>query len=670
MSTQNTKMKKMTKENGRSLNIVEQNIKQLKGLFPDLFSEGKIQFKKLQALLGDYVDEDEENYNFTWHGKKQAGRLAQTPSVGTLRFCKEKSIDPNATQNLFIEGDNLEVLKLLQKSYHRQVKMIYIDPPYNTGKEFIYPDKFQDNLDTYLKYTGQVDDGGRKYSVNSDTSGRYHTNWLNMMYPRLKLARNLLSDDGVIFISIDDHEQVNLKKLCDEIFGEENLVSNLCIINNMKGRNDKINIATAHEYLLIYQKNNFVSKGIPLTDDQLKEYKFLDENGEKYALRDLRKRGRPDRREDRPNMYFPIFFNKTHNICSLTKSSKQDIEIVPLRGDITDGRWRWGKETVEANIDILHAKYSEKKDRWDIQHRVYLNPNVRSDPDDEEADDDDKGIQRTSKPKSFWWGGELSTDVANREFKKLFPGLNPDYPKSPYYIQKLLHMATDDNDIVLDFFAGYSTTAHAVMHLNAEENSTRRYIMVQLPERLSPDVSEQKETYEYTKKNNIEPTISAVSMERIKRAKAEVLNMYPNCLGDFGFKMFKLDTSNIKRWEADFDTLKEDMVRAVEYIKPDRSSEDILYELLLKYGLDLAVPIDTRVIHDKTVYSVGFGALVVCLDKDISMDVVNGVGALKEELQQEVMRVVFADSGFENDVIKTNALQTLKRFGIEDVKSL
>lgn len=660
----------MEKLDGKSMDIVEQNIEQLKELFPEVFAEGKIKFDQLQELLGNYVVEDEDHYNFTWHGKRKASRLAQTPSTGTLRPCKEESVDWDTTQNLFIEGDNLEVLKLLQKSYHRQVKMIYIDPPYNTGKEFIYPDKFQDNLDTYLKYTGQIDDEGRKYSVNSESSGRYHTSWLNMMYPRLKLARNLLRDDGVIFISIDDHEQINLKKICDEIFGEENFISNLCIINNMKGRNDKANIATAHEYLLIYQKSKFVSNGVPLSEEQLKEYKHVDDAGEKYALRDLRKRGRPDRREDRPNMYFPVYFNQENSTCSLAKTSDDDIEIVPLRGDKTDGRWRWGKDTVEANLDILHPKYSKQKNRWDIQHRVYLNPNVRAEPNDEEADDDDKDIQRTSKPKSFWWGGDISTDVANREFKKLFNGLNPDYPKSPYYIEKLLHIGTSSGDIVLDFFAGYSTTAHAVMHLNASEKTNRKFLMVQLPEKLAPDVSEQKETYEYCIKNNIEPTISAVSKERIKRARDEVLEKYPDYSGDVGYKLFKLDTSNIKSWEADFDTLEQDLLNAVDYIKQDRSSEDVLYELLLKYGLDLTVPIETRTIAGKMIYSIGLGALVVCLDKDITMDVVNGIGALKEELQPEIMRIVFKDDGFKDDVVKTNALQTLKRYGIEDIKSL
>jgi adenine-specific DNA-methyltransferase len=665
------KMAEIEKLDGKTMDIVEQNIEQLKELFPSVFSEGKVQFNQLEELLGNYVVEDEDHYNFTWHGKRKAGRLAQTPSTGTLRPAKDESVDWDNTENLFIEGDNLEVLKLLQKSYHRQVKMIYIDPPYNTGKEFIYPDKFQDNLDTYMKYTGQIDGEGRKYSVNSESSGRYHTSWLNMMYPRLKLARNLLRDDGVIFISIDDHEHINLKKICDEVFGEENFIASLCIINNMKGRNDKANIATAHEYLLIYQKVKFISNGVPLSEEQLKEYKHIDENGEKYALRDLRKRGRPDRREDRPNMYFPIFFNKENNSCSLNRTSDDDIEIVPLRGDKTDGRWRWGKQTVETNLDIFHPKYSKQKDRWDVQHRVYLNPTVRSEPSDEEADDDDKDIQRTSKPKSFWWGGDISTDVANREFKKLFSGLNPDYPKSPYYIEKLLHMGTSSNDIVLDFFAGYSTTAHAVMNLNATEETNRKFIMVQLPEKLSEDVEEQKDTYKYCAKNNIEPKISSVSMERIKKAKTAILDKKPDYAGDLGFKLFKLDTSNIKRWDANFDTLESDLMDAVDYLVKDRTDEDVLYELCLKLSLDLSIKIEEKTIAGKKLFVLGRGYLVVCLDDAITMDLVNGIGALKDELAPEDgMRVVFKDDGFKDDVVKTNALQTLKRFGIEDIKSL
>jgi adenine-specific DNA-methyltransferase len=297
-------IKKVTEQDGQSADIIADNIEQMKSLFPDAFTEGGVNFDVLRQILGDasVLDEGEEKYGLTWHGKKQARQIALTPSTGTLLPCPEESVDWDTTQNLFIESDNLEALKLLQKSYAGKVKLIYIDPPYNTGKDFVYPDNYADNLDTYLKYTGQIDETGMKFSSNTETGGRKHTNWLNMMLPRLRVAKNLLSRDGVIFISIDQNEQPQLQSLCDEIFGAENLVACLTVINNMKGRNDKKNVATAHEYLVAYARPDFESFGVPLTEEQLKDYKFTDESGEAYALRDLRKRGRPDRREDRPNM--------------------------------------------------------------------------------------------------------------------------------------------------------------------------------------------------------------------------------------------------------------------------------------------------------------------------------------------------------------------------------
>ncbi|WP_139117776.1 site-specific DNA-methyltransferase, partial [Endozoicomonas atrinae] len=378
-------------------------ISKLKQLFPELITEdasgAKIDVDVLNELVGHQViDGDKERYNFTWHGKAAARRLAQTPSTGTLRPCKKESKDWGTTQNLFIEGDNLEVLKLLQKSYHKKVKMIYIDPPYNTGKDFIYKDNFKDSVSNYKKITGQIDDEGYPLKTNPETSGRYHTHWLNMIYPRLKLARNLLSEDGVIFISIDEHEINNTRNLLDIVFGENNHLATVSVINNMKGRNSKANISTCHEYLVIYSKSEFESYGLPLNEEQISEYKYSDKNGNKYALRDLRKRGGPDKRSDRPNMYFPIFFNKDTGTCSLTRENDNDIEITPQKGDNSDGRWRWGVNKVSQSLNILHPKYNQKKDKWGIEHRIYLDPSVSSsDNIDEETDDDDQFFERSSK---------------------------------------------------------------------------------------------------------------------------------------------------------------------------------------------------------------------------------------------------------------------------------
>ncbi len=570
-----TKLPKTQPVARESASIPEDQLSCLRTCFPEAFTEGKVDMTKLQDTLGDIVETSPERYSFTWAGKKEAIRILQTPSRATLIPSKQESVEFDDTKNLFIEGDNLEVLKLLYKSYFGRVKMIYIDPPYNTGKDFIYPDNYTDSLDTYLKLTGQKDSEGNMLTSNPETSGRYHSSWLSMMYPRLFLARQLLKDDGAIFVSIDEHEMHNLRFLMDEIFGEENLVACLAIVNNMKGRNDKKNIATAHEYLYIYAKSeeSFDSFGLPLTEEQLKQYKYTDQNNERYALRDLRKRGRPDRREDRPNMYFPIYFNPKTKHLSLTQESDVDIEITPKRGDGTDGRWRWGKDTVRANLDILEARYSKKKNRWDIDHRVPLNPPVVSDSEiaDEEDDDDDALFERTSKSKSFWWGGEISSDVGKREFKELFPGIDFDYPKSPHYISRMLSMATKPGDTILDFFAGSCPTAQAIIAKNRNEDDKRKFIAVQLPEP--------------TNLNGF-GTIAEIGKERIRRA----LKKYKS---KDGFKVFKLAISNYRSWtgtkERDADALTKQMEAfndpLVEGWKPD----NVLYEVAIKEGFSLNI---------------------------------------------------------------------------------
>lgn len=668
-------MHKITLEDGQSANIIIENVAKLKALFPDAFTEDGVNFDVLRQLLGDakVLDEGEEKYGLNWHGKKQARQIALTPSTGTLLPCREESVDWDTTQNIFIEGDNLEALKLLQKSYAGKIKLIYIDPPYNTGKDFVYPDNYQDNLDTYLKYTGQVDSSGMKFSTNTESGGRKHTNWLNMMLPRLRVAKNLLARDGAIFISIDQNEQPQLQMICDEIFGAENLIACITVINNMKGRNDKKNIATAHEYLVAYGMPDFESYGVPLTEEQLKDYKYEDENGELYALRDLRKRGRPDRREDRPNMYFPIYFDEKSGKCTLERVSASQIEITPKRGDLSDGRWRWGFDTVKANLDILHPKYSKKKDRWDVEHRVYLNPMITSEVDDEEDDDDDN-VQRTSKPKSFWWGGEISSDVANREFKKLFPGSNPDYPKSPYLLDKIINMATQPGDIVLDFFAGYSTTGDAVYRL-ASRKQGRRFILVQLPEPIDPENSDQADTLKYCKKHGIKPIISELSKERLRRAGSALKAEAGEGSFDFGFRVFKLAQSNIVQWNPDRSDLEGTLALHKEHLIEGRTEEDVLHELLLKRGIDLVTPIEQRAASGHTINSIGYGVVFACLSDSIALSEVENVAQAiiqwhKELAPETDSHVFFRDSAFSDDVTKTNMAAILEQNGISHVRSL
>jgi adenine-specific DNA-methyltransferase len=668
MTYEGRAMDALVKKDGDSLNIVEENIKALKAILPDAFTEEGIDFDVLRQVLGDEVADGEEKYGLTWHGKKKARQIALTPSTGTLRPSVEESVDWETTRNLFIEGDNLEVLKILQRSYANKVKMIYIDPPYNTGKEFIYPDRFQDNLETYLKYTGQKAEGGYKNTSNTESSGRFHTNWLNMMYPRLKLAKTFLASSGVIFISIDEHEHANLIAVCNEIFGEENYVGSIAVVNNLKGRNDRKNVSTCHEYLVVYGGPDFESYGLPLTSEQLEQYKFEDDDGNRYALRDLRKRGGADKRTDRPKLFFPIYYNEVERTFSLERHSNRDTEILPRLSDGTDGCWRWGKTKVAENITRLNARYNKAKDRWTVEHRVYLNPELTFDEldEDEEVDDEDTNFERTSKSKSFWWGADISTDHAVRVFKDLFGGMSTDYPKSPKFIRRLLQMATRDDDLVLDFFGGFSTTAHAVIEENAADGGRRRYIIVQLPEPCAEKSDAFKKGYR---------KISEVGAERIRRVIAKTKSAYPNFDGDLGFRLFKLDSSNIRAWNPDASDLEQTLLDHAQHLVEGRSEQDVLYELLLKRGVDLTVPIEEKQIAGKTVYSIGYGVLFACLDETIAKDEIEALGqgitGWHKQLAPETdTQVVFRDSAFIDDIAKTNMTAILEQNGIAHVRSL
>lgn len=642
-----------------SMDVAAEKREELKRIFesafPEVFADGSIDFDQLKRVLGNWVDPGKERYGLSWPGKAECMRIVQEASVASLKPDRSASVDFDSSENVFIEGDNLEVLKLLQKSYFGKVKLIYIDPPYNTGKEFIYPDKYAENLDTYLSYTGQIDDSGRKLATNTDTSGRYHSRWLNMLYPRLYLAKNLLRDDGAIFISIDDHEVMNLRSMCDQIFGEENHVGTLSILNNLKGRNDKKNVATSHEYLVVYGNEKFESFGMPLTTEQLSQYKYRDDQGHLYALRDLRKRGGADKRADRPKLFFPIYFDKSSGKLSLERMSAGDAEVLPQLGDGADGCWRWGKDKVKANLDILHPKYNKSKDRWGCEHRVYLDPSIRDDAKDDEDDDDDLNFERTSKTKSFWWGADISTDHAVRSFKELFAGMGTDYPKSPKFMKRIMHLATRDKDIVLDFFAGFSTTAQAVMEINYEEQTKRRYIMVQLPEISEADSEAAKAGYK---------TISSLSRERIRRASSAIkakhnaeLSLENKKLPDLGFKAFSLAASNFRVWnvKADNPDGEKELDLHIDHVAADSSADQLLYELLLKSGFQLTTPVERLVLAGKEVFSVEGGSLLICLQKEITTELIDALA------EANPLQVICLDEGFKgNDQLKANAVQTFK----------
>jgi len=614
----------MDKMIGTTMDIVADNVGKLKELFPEAFTEGKIDFHALKEVLGDFVDERDERYSFTWNGKSKARMIAQTPGTGTLRPCPEESEDWESTQNIFIEGDNLEVLKLLQKSYHKKVKMIYIDPPYNTGNEFIYPDNYQDNLNTYLKYTGQVDGEGFKMSSNTDTSGRYHTNWLNMLYPRLKLARNLLTDDGAIFISIGDHEVHNLRHLLDEIFGPECFVATAIWEKADSPRNSARQFSEDHDYVLVYSRDpSWVPCRLARTDEANSIYT------------------NPD--NDPRGEWIPgdPFANKPYSkgLYNVTGPTGRTFQPPPGR------YWRISEEKLRG---------------LDADGRIWWGPNGSARPSIK------RYLSEVSDlvPRTLWRKEDVGSNrTSKNELRKLFPEVASfDTPKPVALMKRILALVTkaDQDCLVMDFFAGSATLGDAVMQVNTDDGGNRRWILVQLPEPTElPDY----------------PTISEIGKARLRGAASVIREKHVSFLNgkrhdDLGFKVFKLDSTNIKLWDADFD-LNEDILETyISNIKSDRSETDVLYEILIKYGLDLTLPITEHTIDNQKVFDIGMGALIICLSDSITLEVVEGIAKLKDELNPEIMRVVFKDSGFKDDVVKTNAVQILKQAGIIDVRSL
>ena len=657
----------MTETNltGTTPDITAQNIEALKSLFPEVCSDGKIDFEKLQQLLGKEVDTSPERYNFSWNGKSQALHLSQSPSTGTLIPCKEESSNFDSTQNLYIEGDNLEVLKLLQKPYHKAVKMIYIDPPYNTGSDFVYPDDFKDSLENYLELTGQVDSDGRKMGTNAESNGRYHTDWLNMMYARLRLAHNLLRDDGAIFISIDDNEIGNLRKICDEVFGEENFISQIIVKNNPRGRQSDSFIATVHEYLLCYAKilSSCCLGGKLLTEEQRAEYTFIDKDQGPYRLLGLRQRGVASLREDRPDMFFPIYVNPNNLDVSLEKIDEWDC-VIPKKSDGREGRWMWGLDKCKNEKDRLVVKKIEKRDEFDIFVKDYLNR---------------QNEERTRKYQSIWDTKELNNQNGTQEVKKLLGGDYMSFPKSLEYIKAIIQLGLVSDSIVLDFFSGSATTAHAVMQLNADDiasgkQGNRKFIMVQLPEPCKADSEAFKAGYK---------TICEIGKERIRRAgdkiqkelEEKLKNASPDLFNqttqaepvlDTGFKVFKLASSNIKKWNPDYEHLDESLWQNVNSFVDGRTELDAVYEIMLKLGLELTCPVEEKELAGKKVYSVARGILIICLDKDITTDLAHAIVELQKTTGVEEMRVVFNDAGFRDDVAKTNCREILKQGGIQE----
>jgi adenine-specific DNA-methyltransferase len=622
------KMKKLTDQDPetKSPDLVAENIEQLKTLFPEAFSEDKIDFEVLKQLLGGSVDEREEKYGLNWHGKRRARQIALTPSTGTLRPCPEDSVDWDTTQNLMIEGDNLEVLKLLQKSYAGKVKLIYIDPPYNTGKDFVYPDDFQDNIKNYLMRTGQMESDGRKNASNTEASGRYHTDWLNMMFPRLKLARNLLRNDGAIFISIDDGENARLRKICDEIFGEENFLANLIWQKKYSPQNDEKYFSSSHEHLLVYARSldDFNIGLLPRTEESDARYKNPDNDPRgPWKSSDL------TRQEYRPRDDYDIVSPKTGK------------KFRPPKGN----SWGRPKDVIESLIQ---------------DNRIWFGPDGNSVPSLKRFISE---VKQGITPQTLWFREEVGdTQEGKKIIKELFGDVSVFETAKPIRLiqQTMTTSSTIGQDIVLDFFAGSGTTGHAVMAQNATDENKRRYILVQLPE-----LTERKDF----------PTIAEICKERLRRAGKAIRKEYPMFTGDLGFRVFKLDSSNIRAWEPDRDNLAATLAEHAEHLKTDRTEADILFELLLKLGLDLTVPIEQKTIAAKTVHSIGAGTLLVCLATQITAAEVEPLALGIVEWHKQLTpagetQVVFRDSAFADDVAKTNLTAILQQYGLENVRSL
>ncbi|MGG0487408.1 site-specific DNA-methyltransferase [Priestia aryabhattai] len=606
----------MEKIKGNSLRITDENVKAIKNLFPEVMVENKIDFEKLKQLLGESIESGEERYQFTWNGKSNAIQHAQTPSMATLLPDKKSSENWDSTENVYIEGDNLEALKLLQKSYFGKINMIYIDPPYNTGKDFIYADNFYDSVANYKEQTHQLT------KVNAETNGRYHTDWLNMMYPRLKVARTLLAEDGAIFISIDDNEAANLKKLCDEIFGEDNFVSEIIWEKKFSPQNDAKYFSLNHEQIYCYakNKNKFNRNLLPATEEQIARYKNPDND--------------------------PRGPWQSGDLLVTTYSEKYDYPITIPSGRIVNppsGRcWRVSQEKLLALVN---------------DNRIWFGKDGNGNPRIKRfLSEVNQGIV----PISIWKHSEVGhTQGASHELRELFDGKKYfDFPKPVSLIKQALMIASSKESIVLDFFAGSSTTAHAVMELNAEDEGNRKFIMVQLDELTDEKSEAHKSGYS---------NICEIGKDRIRRAGEKIKKETGEEI-DTGFKVFKLESSNIKEWNPDAKELINTLFAAEESLVKGRTEEDLFYEIILKSGLQLTVP----VVKQKTVhgefYNIAFGAAFVCLDSHITTQLAEMM--LKEVGEDAEPKFIFKEAGFVSDSEKVNVLQTLSKKGIHDVRSV
>lgn len=638
---------------GESADIVSSNIGELRRLFPEVYIDGRLDFETLKQILGTSVDESsEEKFGLQWPGKRRARQAALRPTMGTLRPFPKESVNWEQSENLLIEGDNLEVLKLLQKSYYAKIKLIYIDPPYNTGNDFIYPDDYTETLATYLQYTGQVDSERRKFSTNTESSGRFHSKWLSMMYPRLFLARNLLRSDGVIFISIDDHEITNLRYVCNEIFGEENFLGTIV----WKGATDNnpTQVCVEHEYVICYardaskQTEPWKNRSLDSKENILKEYQRLKKlNGQDSSqiqteLRKFIKANaevlNPLTHYDRVDEDGPYTGSrKVHNpkpggyVYDVPHPKTGKACVLPANG------YRYPEERMKELIGKGKILFGEDENQI-VQIKEYLQ-------------DYEGKLSSVIHLDSRTGSNELEQLFGER---KVFTN-----PKPTALLKELFEFCLGPNDILLDFFAGSGSAAHAMLDMNKIDGGNRRFILVQLPEPL--------EKSEYA-------TIADITKDRVRKAINKILKD-SGSKSQIGFRVLKLDSSNIKAWDATQDNLSGAVMNAIEHVKSDRSEEDVLCELLLKLGIELTVPIETKTIASKKVYELGAGTLFVCLGTQLKPAEVEELALGIVKWHQELSPVgdsicVFRDSAFANDVAKTNLTAILQQHGLNIVRSL
>lgn len=592
---------------GKSKDLTAQKLRELYLILPEIFADGRIDFEKFKEEFTDYIIRENERYSFTWNGKNAALRLSRTPSTGTLRPCREKSLDWERTGNLYIEGENLEVLKLLQKSYYGKIKMIYIDPPYNTGNDFIYRDDFRDNLEHYLEITGQTDGEGRRLGTNTESNGRFHTDWLNMMLPRIRLARNLLKENGVLYVSIDENEVGNLRKLLDEVFGEDNCIGEIIRkTKSMTGDNGN-GFNLQHEYLLAYARNRSRCT-LHGEEKDFSSYSNPDQdpNGDWCA-------GDPSARSGGESTSFPIKNPYTGRVD------------YPPQGRY----WAFSRETLEKYIETGKIKF---KETYGEQERGFIFKRYKKDV-----------VSRYNPVDSlFGTDNVYMNQGATVHLKKLLGGAYFDYPKPVEFIQKLVEYSTEKDDIILDFFSGTATTAEAVLNANQNQPGRRRFILVQMRE-AGHD-------------------ICSVGEERIRKAGAELKQK--NQKADTGFRVFFLDKSNLKKWQPDYDEVEDYLFHMIDNFLEGRTEEDVVYEILLKSGCDLCMKMETVEIQGKKVYLGDQEGLMICLEEGITTSFAKELAELKKQKNYHKWSVIFRDGGFDSDSMKINVREVLRHGGL------